>query len=343
MDFSQRKPPIVLGRSILLVLTLAGLGGCTRSNDEKPVAARAGQGNERVDQGKSSVARAEASSANCYLTDRDFNKFRSGRSMDDVLKDVQFRGNFDAAAIYEGKDAYSITYFLLPRGATNAEAGEWLSAIFVDNKFTKFVKPPPSLPDEEEEYYDLAYKRKMRRLKPIKVGDRRFLIRAVESPPINIVDLEKELSDRPPAPSHVDPGLTAAFLLLKPALLAISARMEKDSKNNASLRDQFNASRLRIGMTESEVRRVLKASPLESGEVEAGSYEIYGSNDSLDDLGDPYHALHFTNILIVFKSGQVTGIYSVSAGDKWRQSLGTLYSDLPAPNEHAGAKEGMGR
>ena len=39
----------------------------------------------------------------------------------------------------------------------------------------------------------------------------------------------------------------------------------------AELRDQFNAARLKIGMTEMEVESVLKAKPIEAGEVEAGT------------------------------------------------------------------------
>ena len=47
--------------------------------------------------------------------------------------------------------------------------------------------------------------------------------------------------------------------------------------------------RLNVGMTESEVEAVVKAKPIESGNVEAGVYRIYGSNESFNI--DP--SLHF--------------------------------------------------
>jgi hypothetical protein len=300
-----------------------------------------------VGHGKQSGPRAELDSANYYLTSRDLDKFLPGRAMDDVLKDVQWRGDFELAATYKGNNACSIMYFLLPRGATIPHPwvagylqfpGEWLWAIFIDGKFAKFVKPPPPLPEEVEEYYDRAYERNMRRPRPIKVGDTRFLIRAVNSPPVNIVDLEKKISDTPPARSHVDPGLTAAFLVSAPALLpklaAEHTEIERQSKRNAALRDQFNASRLRIRMTASEVNKVLRATPLESGKVEAGSYGIYGSNESFD-LDEP---LHFSNIVVLFKEGELIGIDGVPAGHKWRRNLGARFVDLPTRGRGAGTK-----
>lgn len=326
---SYKKSRMIPGLVVLLVVTLAYLAGCAESNGKK-------SGGEQVDRGKTSFPHSELSSANYYLTADDLDKFRPGRLMGDVLRDVQWRGNFKTATTHKGKSICSITYFLLPRGATNGHAGEWVLAIFIDDKFVKFVKLQPALPDEMEEYYDRKYKRSRLRLKPIKVGDCRFLIRAVESAPIDIVDLEKEISERPKVPSHIDPGLTAVVLLLKPAL---DAKRDKEVKKNAALRDQFNAVRLKIGMTESEVESVLKAKPLESGKVEAGSYEIYGSNESLD-----ISRIHFSNILVVFKEGKVTAIYRVHAGYQWRRKLGELFIDLPVRHEGAGTKvkKGLG-
>jgi hypothetical protein len=77
-------------------------------------------------------------------------------------------------------------------------------------------------------------------------------------------------------------------------------------------------------MTESEVESVLKAKPLESGKVDAGSYRIYGSNKSFK-MKD----LHFANILVVFRDGKVSVIGGADAGDAWRQELAWEFVDLP--------------
>lgn len=300
--------------ALLLPLMFMCLAGCAKPNGEKPI-------NECPANGEKSFTHSKYNSANYYLTARDIDEFRPGKLMGDVLVTIQWRGNFETSTTYKGKSVCSIMYFLLPRGATNVDAGEWLWAIFIDDKFVKFVRSPPALPDEMEEYYDRAYERNRCRLKPISMGDCRFLIRAVESAPINIVDLVKEISDSPETPSGIDPGLTAVYLALKPAL---DKKRNKEVKINVGLRDQFNAARLKIGMTVAEVESILKAKPLESGKVEAGNYKIYGSNESFD-IG---YILHFSNILVVFKEGKASTIYNVPAGYEWRQKLGKLFIDL---------------
>jgi hypothetical protein len=103
----------------------------------------------------------------------------------------------------------------------------------------------------------------------------------------------------------------------------------EDFRRNAELRDQFNASRLRIGMTERDVESVLHANPVESGKVEAHSFAIYGSNESFAIS----HTLHFSNILVLFRDGKASGIYSgetVPGGRGWREQLGKLFVDLPS-------------
>jgi hypothetical protein len=105
---------------------------------------------------------------------------------------------------------------------------------------------------------------------------------------------------------------------------------EKDYLRNAELRDQFNAARLNIGMTESEVQAALKAKPLESGKVEAGDYRIYGSNESVGDISSISGTFrHFSNILVVFREGKAVAISSTPAGYDWRRKLGEATTDLP--------------
>ena len=162
--------------------------------------------------------------------------------------------------------------------------------------------------------------------KPINVGDLGYLIRAVENEPVNVAELEKEVKSRPKAPSQIDPGLTIAYLLIRAALPGSKlVASEEDYKRNTELRDQFNAARLEIGMTPSEIEAVFKAQPIESGELEEGSYRIFGSNESFSIN----HAIHFANILIVFKEGKAALIYSASPGDNWRGELQWAFIDLP--------------
>jgi hypothetical protein len=148
----------------------------------------------------------------------------------------------------------------------------------------------------------------------MKVGDFPPLIGAIESKPVSLRDIEEEIKAKHRArPSQTgDPGLTIVYLLF-----GGEAGRKKVFERNAKLRDQFNASRLKIGLTESEVESVLRAKPIKEGKVEAGRYKLYGSNELLNVLG--YE--HYSNILILFRDGKVSGIYSgstVSAPDKLR-------------------------
>jgi hypothetical protein len=256
-------------------------------------------------------------------------KFQRGRSLDDILNDIGWRGNFTEAAVYDGKNVCSILYMLLPEGAPHDERGEWLLALFVDNKFTKFVRPPEPAPDEMELRYDPVLERDTPVPKPIKVGDATFLIRATESGPVNVAEVQKEWKDNPYKPrSDMDLGL---YLLSRKFEPAMSAQWDKDFKKNAALRDRFNAARLRIGMTEEEVESVLNAKPLETGHVEAGSYKIYGSNERLSLSS----SLYFSNILVVFRDKRLTVVYGVPTfyEYEWRRKLAERFVDLPKPKK----------
>lgn len=304
-----------LGRSLLFTLLLATIAGCDSPREKK-------SGGERVDCRKTSGLHTELTSANDYLDASDLEKFRPGRSKNDILKDVQWRGNFLMACMNKGKNVCAIAYKLLFDGPSS-DRGKVVWAIFVDDKFVKFV------PWQKGDMEEVPYEGTMRsRPKPIKVGDcYGWLIRAVESAPVNIADLEKEVKSLAPPPSQIDPGLTAAWLILRAMGATPTPATEDDYKKNAELRDQFNAARLKIGMTEAEVESVLKAKPLESGKVEVGSYKIYGSNESFNIDND--YSLHFWNVLVVFREGKVSVIYSFPARTDWRQKLRERFVDLP--------------
>src|SRR5438552_1357484 len=63
----------------------------------------------------------------------DYDKFRIGRSKDDVLKDVQWRGNFEMACRHKGKRIYGISFEFFSSYATRLD-GEVAWAIFIDEK-----------------------------------------------------------------------------------------------------------------------------------------------------------------------------------------------------------------
>ncbi len=310
---------------LLVILLLAGAGGCTKAGNKNPAAVQ----QQQAGLGGLSQKLSALDSASCYLAAGELDKFQPGRAMDELLEDVQWRGRLYMTAEHRGQSVSWVTYEVLS-GDPNEENGVWVEAIFVDGKFVKFVNRPPRLP-EDEEVAVTSRGKPWRRPKPLKAGDTRFLVRALDSDAVSITDLKEEVESKgPPPKQRVDPGLTAAFLVLK-AMGAVPGpsppATDQDFERNAALRDQFNAARLRVGMTEAQVEAVLKAEPMESGKVEAGIYRIYGSNESFNIQV----WLHFSNVLVIYREGKAIAIGSVSAGNDWRQKLGQATADLPAP------------
>ena len=317
------RPPDTsrMPRFLILTLMLASLG-CAKAGDKNP-GARQTRGRDKSNLSKKL---SSLNSAHQGLLVADLDQFRPGRPKGDILTDVNWRGHFYMAAEHRGKTVCATIYELSPAGP-NDKGGVWVWAIFVDDTFVKFVKEPATLPGDMEtvDHRGTPWSRP----KAFKAGDTRFLIRAVDGNAVTSADLKKEVESLPaPREQHVDPGLAAAYLLLR----AIGAApgpdplaTEKDYLRNAELRDQFNAARLKIGMTQPEVETVLKARPLESGKVEAGPYSIYGSNESFNI--DTW--LHFSNILVIFREEKTIVISSISAGYDWRGRLGEATTDLP--------------
>jgi hypothetical protein len=279
-----KRHPIILGISVLLILMVGWLIW-PAPIQEKALDPR-------------------RPSATYLLEPEDYDKFRPGRPKVDVLEDVRWRGNLEMATEYKGKSASAISYGIC--GSPLTGGGEIVWAIFVGEKFEKFVRWP--------EWGE----------GPIKVGDFGRLIRAIESDPVSIRNLEEAIKAEPRAPSQTgDPGLGIVLLRYRGKL---EAARKKALARNTELRDQFNASRLKMGMTESEVESVLRAKPIKEGKVEAGPYKVYGSNELLGVL--PYE--HYSNILILFRDGKVSGIYSgytMSSPDQWPQR--ESFIDLP--------------
>lgn len=305
MVISRISPP--LGSAFLLIIIFSCTPGCAESG-----------GPEARDKARSDEERAirgdnveesmgnEISSADYMLSDEDFDAFRRGRSKDDILRDLQWRGNLEMATEHKGSSVHAISYGIFGGPFGNDPRGDIIWAIFVDSKFKKFVDWP--------EWGEAK----------IKVGDFGRLIQALEKEPLDIADLRKKINTEPPPRSDVDPGLTSAWLLLRDG---VEAAHERSLKKNADLRDQYNAMRLKIGMHESDVESVLRSQPILQGEVQAGTFKIYGADQVLD--ADRY--LHYSNILTLFVNGQLIGIYSgytVPGGYQWRQRLLESFDDL---------------
>lgn len=281
-------------------------------------AARADSPGDREE--KTANARTEHASSTYLLSPDDVANFRSGRLKDEILNNVHWRGNFEMATEYEGHEVCAISFGLFGGIFGDDSRGITLWAVFVDDKFQKFVKWP--------EWNE----------KPLKVGEFRELLGAMQGEPVNISDLEKNARPSSHTSSrHVDSELTGIFLILGPA---IEARVKWETDKNAKLRDQYNAARLKLGMSPGDVELILKAKPLEFGDFDAGSWQLYGSKE-YSDLID-YE--RYSNILILFKSGKVNGIYSGSTvpggahGIRWLREGGLFqgtkkmrpsFSDLP--------------
>ncbi len=278
--------------SIALATATLTLSGCAELGGAEP-------------DGTTDQASANAPSANDLLTMADVEKFQPGRSIDDILKDINWRGNLSMACDHQGKSLAAIHYQLFVPPGSQGFDGEPVAAIFVDDKFVKFVEPPGG-EMETVDQGDL----KRSRPKPVPIGHYGWLLEAVEADALDILELEKQVKERPEAPSQIDPGLTIVGLVLGPRVIA--AR-KPQYKENAELRDRFNAARIRVGMAEAEVEKIFADKPLESGKTKSGVYKLYGSKKDFDIVAP----LHFANVLVHYQDGKVHGIYS----DGWTRRL----------------------
>ncbi len=302
-------------RLTLLALPFLLLSGCGNPSGEK-------EGKKPMKPADAKTIDTPLDSAHYYLAVADLDKFQPGRSRRDVLNDLHWRAGSVEMADCKGRAICAITYNLLLDGGGNEESPIWLHAIFVNNKFVKFIH---WLSDTEEVPYGKTTASRPRRLR---VGDCHWLSRTVEAKPVSIEDLRREAKTTSMPPKHTDYGLTIAWLLLRPAFRNDTVKKPPsvdDYKRNAALRDQFNAARLDIGMTELQVESIFKTKPLEQGKVGAGLYKFYGSNESFNIDG----WLHFSNVLVVFREGKATVVQSIRAGQEWRRNLSETFIDLP--------------
>ena len=272
-------------------------------------------------------------SATSHLTVEDLDKFQAGRPKREVLEDIQWRGLSSRAAICDGTSITTIGYTLYADGiGPGALVVESFTALFVDERFDRFVR---RVADTERFYKGKSRYSRARRRKG--GGECEWIMRVMKSETRTIDQLEEEAKTAKPREESIDWGMTIAvypMVVIGEALDRAKAppldEVYEMLRENVALQDQFNAARLSLGMTESEVQTMLNASPLESGEVEAGHYEIYGSNKTFEP--GYWHGLWpFTNILVVYREGRTVAISSISSGPDWREKLSETYTDLPVP------------
>jgi len=283
----------------LVFVICTSISGCGEPKNLKPARVQAiGNGSGKSDH--------DVISADYVLKDEDLSAFQKGRLKNEILDDVHGYGNLDMATLYNGKAILGIGYGIFGGPFSSDDPrGKYVWAIFIDDKFEKLIVA-------EAKY-------------PKKFGDFDSLIQAIEADPINLEDMRKPVPVDQVAKPQIDLGLTAVMLALGPALFA---RYEIDLKRNVVLRSQFNALRLNIGMDEQTVEDTLKAEPLLKGSTAAGTFKIYGSEESLDMISPLHHAI----IVTLFSDGKLTGIYSgtctVPGSDIWRQKLCEIFSDV---------------
>ena len=280
--------------STLLFIIAAGCAPKTQKTSQQKVLEEKG----------TSAARVLIPSESNLLNSDDYNKFQLGRSEFAILRDIQWRGNLEEGCIYNGKPVVGISYGIL--GGSLSEHGETVWAIFVDDKFVKFVRWPMGVTD-------------------VKIGDFSRLIWALESKAVDQTVLDNEIKSKGSSPHHVDPGLTTILVILDPLLELAHI---PSFKRNTKLRDQFNAARLILGMRESEVDSIFNSKPIQTGQVQTGIFKIYGSTESFDILPD----LHYSNILTIFNNGQLAGIYSggmAPGGEQGLRKLQNFVNEMP--------------
>jgi hypothetical protein len=281
------------------------------------------QAQDKADVADSVIAKlAKLDSAGEFIRFDDLDEFRPGQAKNEILKDLRWRAGYVTAAKCDGKSITAIDYDVYADGPGKGRS-EGVHALFVNDKFEKFIRW--QIPDFDGTAWSPPRSRR--------IGDDcGWLTRAIRSKAVGVDELRKAVKSKKAPPEHIDPGLTAVYLGFRALGLAPGPPPpEKDPeklRKNIALRDQFNAARLSIGMTESEVEATLKAKPLESGKVEAGNYSIYGTNESFV-VNDWLWFSPFSNILVVFRDGKAIAITSIRAMYEWHRDLEQTLIDLP--------------
>lgn len=258
----------------------------------------------QVGEGQTGKNEPPQNSADDQLSAADFPVFQKGKSIADIQQQLRWRGRLNLSARRDGVPISAVDFGIA--GGFLSKQGKNVWAILIDDKFEKFVDWPDASPSRQ-------------------VDDFSYLFAAADAAPLDVAAEEKKrLAIFVPGSDNVDPGLTAVVLIFSGPLLV---RGSRDKKVNLPLRDQFNAQRLRLGMTVEECERILRAKPLAKGRYPAGTVLIYGSEIDVD-LGQ---SINYSNILLLVKDGRIEGIRSgwkVPGGSKWRDTVSQSFGDV---------------
>lgn len=240
-----------------------------------------------------------------------YREFVVGRPQDELLKSIAGKGLFVQSGIVEGHTVTAFMYSLFGDAYSDHCVLVW--ALFKDREFWKFVECPDLVGD-----------------KPPRIGDLSRLLQAAKSSAVRIEELQQ---DNDVTASAVDVGLTGAWLLFGGKIQATEARvkaaMAPQYQRNEQLRKQFDATRLRIGMTAQDVALVYRARPLDTGNIDDRHYQVYGSTESLIEAVEHDSYLYYQNVLVVFEGGKVVSIYGVPGGKDSLRQIREMFAGLP--------------
>lgn len=260
-------------------------------------------------------------SANYYLTVAELAEFRPGRERSEILKSLNWRGDLFMMAELDGTATTAIGYTLFGSVPEDDGATESVYVIFENDKFVKFVTlqaytPYKAVRDQEGgQNVDDVEKRNSFRM-----GDARALRLLAETKPASVEELQQAVNNAEPSPRQIDPGLTAVVLGMKALGIDPIGSYPEDYRLNARMRDQFNASRLRIGMTQQEIDELFKSKPLAEGNVEGGKYVLFGKFHP--EAINVQAGLEYANVLTLFdEAGHLTWAIPVSPYEDWREQF----------------------
>ena len=242
---------------------------------------------------------------NYYLSFADLAAFRRGRAKRDVLEQIGWRAGPLWMARCDGKSVCVILYEVLPDKADD-RGGVAFLAVFSAGKFLKFIdwlpRHEPRVPGDDSDRDGLANRQWL--------CDRRWFRRVLKAPSLTVEDIREKVASFQPPPKHTDYGLTLAWLLFGEKVRRSGSTAE-DYQRNAVVREQLNAAKLDIGMTQNEIERILRAKAIHSERVECGRLTTFGSKESLRVPRN----VHYRNVLVLFKEGKADLIVTVPGGD----------------------------
>ncbi|MBI5434092.1 MAG: hypothetical protein HZA52_14765 [Planctomycetes bacterium] len=235
------------------------------------------------------------------MTVAELDCFRPGRARREIQAELGSRVGRAWLVDCGDRQLGTLGFELISVGESDRRSGFCFDALFVDDEFVRLVERPYDEPG------------------PATVDDCAWLARALERPSLGAVELEERARSLAERVEHVDWGLTAVYVVLSPFLADRTVRSPSadDFARNAALREQFDAARLDLGMTEAEVEATLRAAPLDRGTTIGGAFCLYGSRDRLP-LDD---AVRHRNVVVVYRDGRACVVESIGDVDAWLRSV----------------------